>query len=122
MADDEQSPNPNASERRRHKRYFCPLPIVITSPDLRFPVRGETSDVSLSGCYVNTLLPLAKDLIIDVRISIDGTEISSSACVRTCDQGVGNGIEFRDPTPAFCQTLQARLEEIQRAEGDRQAC
>ena len=111
----EQSAAPNASERRRHKRYFCPLPIEITSPALRFPVRGETSDVSLSGCYVNTLMPLSRDLIIDVRISLNGTTISSAACVRTCDHGVGNGIEFREPSPAFLETLHAKLQAIENA-------
>ena len=117
----EQSAVPNTSDRRRHKRHRCPLPIEITSPDIRFPVRGETSDVSLSGCYVNTLMPFPKDTMIEIRLSVDSTEIRAAACVRTCDQGVGNGIEFREPSSLFCQTLQAKLDEIIRQEEDRKA-
>ena len=117
----EQSATPNTNERRRHKRYRCPLPIEITSPDFRFPVRGETSDVSLSGCYINTMMPLPKGVSINVCLSIDGTEITTAASVRTSDQAVGNGIEFIDPGEIFCQVLQAKLEQIQRLEDESQA-
>ncbi len=117
----EQSATPNANERRRHTRYPCPLPIQVTSLTLAFPLYGETSDVSLSGCYVNTLMPLPKDLQVNVRITVDNTEISTAACIRTCDQGVGNGIEFRETNADFCQVLQAKLQAIQQAPEERQA-
>src|SRR5947208_12144199 len=52
------------------------------------------SDVSGNGCYVETILPLPVGTTLRVDFYLENQHIKISAVVRTCDPGVGNGIEF----------------------------
>jgi hypothetical protein len=75
-------------------------------------MRVNATDVSGSGCYVETILPLAVRTTLKVDFWIDTDHIQTSAVVRTSDPGVGMGVEFIGLTPDRQQRLQAHLEKI----------
>lgn len=83
-------------ERRQSPRIRCQLPIEIRTKGSRFATRGETTDVSITGCYVASMQPMAIGTEIEFRCWVGAHQIECKAITRTCDPCVGNGIEFLD--------------------------
>lgn len=101
MASSSSAPNLNDCEgqppdRRQAPRIRCQLPIEIRMKGSRFANRGETTDVSLTGCYVGTMQPMPVGTEIDLRCWVGERPMDCKAVVRTSDPCVGNGIEFVD--------------------------
>jgi PilZ domain len=84
----------SASNRRRYHRHKISLPIEIRDERVQAPTRINATDVSGNGCYIETMMPMQIGTMLRIEIWIDTDRISATAIVRTCDPGVGNGIEF----------------------------
>lgn len=76
--------------------------------DNESPIRGATADLSLSGCYVETLFPLAIGTTLELKLQVDGTLLVLAKVV-TCDPQVGNGIQFTKILPEDIEELRAFL-------------
>ena len=83
-------------ERRMCPRYPVSVGIEITDVDSRTFSRGNTTDVSLSGCYVATIFPLPVGATVDLKLWIYDSSIKGRGSVQTCHPGVGMGIKFTD--------------------------
>ena len=83
-------------ERRKCRRYSVCVEIEIVETGGRAPSRGNTTDVSLGGCYVATIFPLPIGATVDFTIWIDDGNIKGRGSVQTCHPGVGMGIKFTD--------------------------
>jgi len=81
-------------ERRRHPRYACSLPVEIRLPGVAFPSQGQTTDVSLCGCYISSRFNISIGTTIELKLWVGDVGVKTKAIVRTSDPGVGNGIEF----------------------------
>ena len=81
-------------ERRRYARHRCELPIELRTPGSAFPTQGQTTDVSLGGCYVSTRFNLPVGTKVDLKLWVDGVPLVLQAVVRTSDPGVGQGMQF----------------------------
>jgi hypothetical protein len=104
---------PPSDNRRRSKRLKVPFPIEICDERSRSgPMRTQASDISGRGCYVETLLPLPLGTALSITFWLDSAKITTAAVVRTCDGGVGMGIEFADLPDATQQRLQRLIEKI----------
>ncbi len=57
-------------------------------------MRVTAADISGNGCYVETVLPLPIQTVVQVDFWIDQERVTTTATVRTRDPGVGMGIEF----------------------------
>lgn len=75
-------------------------------------MRVNATDVSGSGCYVESILPLQIGTTLRVDFWMDSEHVSTSAVVRTSDPGVGMGVEFIGLTPDYQQRLQGHLDKI----------
>ncbi|MGA9470921.1 MAG: PilZ domain-containing protein [Terriglobales bacterium] len=84
----------SASNRRRYYRHKISLPIEIRDERVQAPTRINATDVSGNGCYIETMMPMQVGTMLRIEIWIDTDRISATAVIRTCDPGVGNGIEF----------------------------
>lgn len=100
-------------DRRSHIRYKCHVAAEIRTPQSRFPMTVETTDVSLGGCYVATMFPLAPGTKVDFRCWIGATAIACKAVIRTSDPNVGNGIQFLDLDELSRAVLANHLEHLQ---------
>ena len=83
-----------AANQRRWERHKISLLITLRVDHSLVPLRVTATDISASGCYVETIAPLTigTSLITDLFI---GTEkLATRTLVRTCDPQVGMGIEF----------------------------
>ena len=81
-------------ERRKSQRYSVRAEIEIRELGSRAPSRGNTTDLSLSGCYVATIFPLPMGSTLDFTLWIGNASIKGRGFVTTCHPGVGMGINF----------------------------
>src|SRR5689334_1749644 len=103
---------PAESNRRRFTRHKIPIPMEIRDETAGAPMRVQVTDVSGNGCYVETILPLQKATNLRVEFWIDEKKVAGSAVVRTCDPGVGMGLEFTGLTPETKQHVQEYLDRL----------
>ena len=100
------------SQRRRFPRHKISFPLELRDERVNTPMRINSTDVSGNGCYVETILPLPVGTVLRVDFYLQSEHITISAVVRTCDPGVGNGIEFTGLPPDGKQHLQTYLDGI----------
>ncbi|HYU47218.1 MAG TPA: PilZ domain-containing protein [Terriglobales bacterium] len=100
------------SNQRRFTRHKISLPIELRDERVKVPMRISATDVSGNGCYVESILPLPVGSMLRVDFWLDSEHINITAVVRTCDPGVGNGIEFIGLPVDGKQRMQAYLEAI----------
>lgn len=66
--------------------------LVTENPSVRVPVR--ITDLSLSGCYVETMTPLPHDAAVNIAISKGRKTVYLSGKVRFSHSGLGMGVVF----------------------------
>jgi c-di-GMP-binding flagellar brake protein YcgR len=78
-------------------------------------IRGDTADLSLGGCYIETIFPFPIGTNLNLQLAIETTVLIAAAVV-TCDPQVGNGIKFIRMLPEDREALKAFLEAAQQAQ------
>jgi c-di-GMP-binding flagellar brake protein YcgR len=99
-------------ERRQHPRVKVSVPVEIRVEGATSPIRGATSDLSLGGCYIETIFPFPVGTALDLKLQIDST-VPVDATVVTCDPQVGNGMKFTRMLPEDRRALEAFLQAAQ---------
>ena len=102
----------SGANRRRWHRQKISLPIELRDERANAPTRINATDVSGNGCYVETMLPLPLGTMLRVDFWLDSERVKVTAVVRTCDPGVGNGIEFTGLPVDGKARMQAYLDAI----------
>ena len=100
------------ANRRRFYRHKISLPLEIRDERVNAPLRINATDVSGNGCYIESMMPLPLGTVLKVDFYLDSDHIKITAVVRTCDPGVGNGIEFTGMPAETKQRMQTYLEAI----------
>jgi len=103
------------NDRREYARIKVSVPVQIQIDPGGSPIRGATADLSLSGCYIETLFPIPIGTNLDMQLSIE-TTVLIAATVVTCDPQVGNGIRFISMLPEDREALEAFLQATQHAQ------
>ena len=96
-------------DRRKYARVRVSVPVEIQTDADASSIRGATSDLSLSGCYIETLFPFPIGTTVDLQLSLE-TTVVIAAIVVTCDPQVGNGMSFTKMLPEDRETLTAFLQ------------
>jgi len=107
--------NNDSNDRRQHARVKVSVPVEIQTVASGSPIRGATADLSLSGCYIETIFPFPIGTNLDLQLSIE-TTVLFAATVVTCDPQVGNGIRFIRMLPEDREAIEAFLEAAQQAQ------
>ena len=104
---------PVAKNRRKFRRLPIPFPIEIGDGQaLVTHLRASTQDIAGRGCYVETLQPLPVGKLLEVTFWLNSRRVQTQAIVRTCDGGVGMGIEFIGLDEATQNQLQEQVEAL----------
>jgi len=98
--------------RRKFLRHKISFPLELRDERVNTPMRVNATDISGNGCYVETVMPLAVATSLKVDLWIGEEHVQTSAIVRTCDPGVGMGIEFTGLTEDTKRKFQAHLDHI----------
>lgn len=101
-----------SEDKRRFVRQNCAVPIELHTHGTPFPLYGEATDLSPSGCYVRLLSSLGRGVNVDIVLWLDGVKLSFRGEVRTADTSVGNGIEFTGMNEKQRSQLLAYLDAI----------
>ena len=109
--------NHDSNNRREHERIKVNVPVQIHTNGSDGPIRVATSDLSLSGCYIESIFPFPVGTNLDLQLSID-TILLATATVVTCDPQVGNGIKFTRMLPEDQEALAAFLDAQQTQNSD----
>lgn len=103
------------ADRRAYPRTKVCVPIELHLPKEEilkedFLIREQTSDLSLGGCYVKTLvsIPVGTKLMVSLWLGEDNVTIS--AMVVTGHPQVGNGIQFLSMLPPDRDRVRSFLE------------
>jgi hypothetical protein len=105
------------ANRRRFPRHKISLPLELRDERVNAPLRINATDVSGNGCYVESMQPLPVGTVLKVDFWLDDEHVKITAVVRTCDPGVGNGIEFTGMPPEAKDRMQSFLEAIDPQKG-----
>ena len=83
------------SELRRAIRYPIVATVEVRQRQSRVRVLARTSDLSITGCYVDTLNPLPCGTDIELRISHDGAIVTIDGTVAYAKPNMGMGVQFK---------------------------
>jgi len=103
------------TNRRAHTRLKTSVPLEIHVEGSNSPHRGATADISLTGCYIETIFPWPIGTNLELKLQLDGT-LLVLATVVTCDPQVGNGIQFNKMLPEDIAELRSYLEAAEKSE------
>jgi len=104
---------PPPPERRDQPRIKAKVPVELHFEDNDTPYRCATSDLSLQGCYIETMFPFPVDTPVELTLQANAPLLILGMIV-TSDPQVGNGIQFKKMLPEDIEELRTFLEGIQR--------
>jgi hypothetical protein len=94
--------------RRRVPRYPCRGGGEVRQPGMKTVVWGAMTDISRTGCYLETLTTLPRNAKCELMLNVEGTEIRTGAEVRVSHPSMGMGLQFTDIDP----TDQKKLDDL----------
>jgi PilZ domain len=104
---------PTAGNKRKFPRCRVPFPLEIHDPEaVGSHMRTKSADISGRGCYVETLLPLPVGKNLNITLWLDAHKVTTPAVIRSCDGGVGMGIEFIGLDEETQERLQRQVEAM----------
>jgi c-di-GMP-binding flagellar brake protein YcgR len=115
MTDGEQniSSDTGRQDRRSYARVKVSVPVEMEAEGSDLPTRGSTTDLSLGGCYIETMFPFPVGTNLDLKLQLHDT-LLIEATVVTSDPQVGNGIRFVRMLSEDREGLKAYLETAER--------
>jgi hypothetical protein len=106
---------PEDQNRRQHPRLKVGVPIEFRPEGSEFPIRGATSDLSLSGCYVEMTFTFPVGTVLEITLQLE-EQVIAVATVVTCDTQVGNGLNFTKILPEDQELLRTYLEGLEKSQ------
>jgi len=111
---------PTAPERRENPRLKIKVPVELYLEGKDTPYRTATSDLSLHGCYIETIFPFPIGTVLELKLQLTGT-LLVLATVATSDPQVGNGIKFTKMLPEDIDELRAFLDAAEKDAAEKEA-
>ncbi|HEY2646735.1 MAG TPA: PilZ domain-containing protein [Candidatus Acidoferrales bacterium] len=112
QVDSTQTPATSPSERRRNLRFAFTATVESIETKTGAKVIGRTSDLSLGGCYVDTLSPFPVGTEAQVRIVRENETFEAQVKVIYSSVGMGMGLAFVSAHPKQVRLFQKWLLEI----------
>ena len=94
------STSPSQRERRIAARSSFIAPAELADMRTGSRIKARTSDLSMQGCYIDTLNPLPVGSAVRVQVQHDGQVLDVLATVSSRHVGSGMGLVFADMSPA----------------------
>jgi len=95
-------------ERRLRQRFWCDGPSEALTHDPECLFRGRVTNISASGCYIEThaRLHVERSAKVNLRLNLNGKSYSTLARVMNVRPGTGLGLEFLFPAAEAEKNIQ----------------
>jgi len=100
------------AERRRFPRFPFVADVEISAVESKTKLQARLSDLSLDGCYLDTLHPPPLGTQLRLRVKAGEKSFECLGKVRFCAPGLGMGIEFARMPAQDWQKLAAVVESL----------
>jgi PilZ domain len=100
------------AEKRRHPRFPFSAGGEAFDPQANVRVTGRLSDISRSGCYMDTISPFAVNAAIILTVTREGRTFKTRAKAMYSLNGMGMGMMFTTIEPDQARRLDAWLAEL----------
>ena len=104
-----EAPSP---DHRRHQRFPLTAFVEALEPKSNAQISGRSSDVSLSGCYVDTLNPFPEGTVIRIRLTRENLSFEANAKVIFSQIGMGMGVAFTSAEKDQFRVYQKWIDEL----------
>lgn len=81
-------------ERRKYPRVHREIALEAKHSGSPAPLRATTSEISIGGCYIETMFTLDVGTKLDLILWLDGLKVPVKGVIATRYPQVGNGIDF----------------------------
>jgi PilZ domain len=98
----------------RSRRFPFVAGVQVTALDSDAQVAAHIEDLSLFGCFVETVTPFVAGTKVSIRISHNGTLFVAQGRVAYSRDGAGMGIVFTSIEPSSVSTLDDWLTELRK--------
>jgi hypothetical protein len=105
------------ARERRYPRVKVSIPAEARHVMENFPRRGQTTNLSEGGCYIEMVQTLEPPTCVDVVLWLNDQKIQARAEVVTRNAHLGNGIRFLRISDADKETLRNFVEMAQKNHG-----
>jgi PilZ domain len=95
----------SGGDRRQFPRHSCRIEAQVLIEDGAARMPGTVTDISLGGCYVEMLVPLPMNTVVELILKSDGTPMQMSGRVCSSQTGMGMGVSFTRIKPADFEIL-----------------
>src|SRR5580658_7654404 len=85
-----------AADRRREFRSPFTAAAIVMEPRTQTRIEGRCSDLSLGGCYVDTLNPLPVGAIVRIRIDRNARRFEAGGTVAYSHFALGMGLKLNE--------------------------
>ena len=85
------------SNRRNSTRYSLILLATVWEVGGEVKLSARTSDISLTGCYIDTLRPFAKNCRVHLHLTRGDEIFQATGMVMYVNEKLGMGIQFEQP-------------------------
>jgi len=99
-------------KRHRARRYAFQANIELTDVQSETQIRERTSDLSLFGCHVDTLKPLAPGTKVGIKIAHRRANFQALGRVAHAQSNAGMGIVFTSIQPNDQLVLEKWIAEL----------
>jgi c-di-GMP-binding flagellar brake protein YcgR len=105
------------ARERKYPRVKVSIPAEARHVMENFPRRGQTTNLSEGGCYIEMVQTLEPPTCVDVVLWLHDQKIQARAEVVTRNAHLGNGIRFLRISEADKETLRNFVEMAQKNHG-----
>jgi hypothetical protein len=99
-------------DRRRYPRFPCSGMLRLKQIGTDFATTQKLTDVSLGGCYGESMAPLERHAMVDMVLEVCGESIPARGMVRTYHSSMGNGIGFTQVAPEDWKKLVHAIRQL----------
>ena len=101
----------DSPERRKYPRFTVSVPVEVHAEGSDTPIRCNTSDLSLGGCYIESMYPFPIGATLNLKLQLEGTVLIQARVVTSYPQ-VGNGMQWINILPEDRAELSAFLDAL----------
>jgi PilZ domain len=97
---------------RQHPRFKAAIPIELRPNGVSAPMRTQTADIGLGGCYVEMVFTQEVSTPVEITLWIGDTKVAGAGEVVSKHSSFGNGLKFTRLTDEGKQALDRYLQSL----------